>query len=302
MIELAFSESTAGALKFAKSMKKGACLQGATAVIGGTAKEKREAKKPRIWKGETMEGGSQDVAALSLYLDIGDISDADGDLENRKKLLKELFSDCPGVVADGIWDQSRAALSRLEETKKTLEPVRIWICADNPTEMCGLYFVCRFMAGAATPLFLVCIPERVETEDRIVTYRGTGDIEPEELSKYAACGTEGPVSQLRRGFFADIWSTLSRENAPLRAVVNGTIMSVPENFYDFALRAHMPDGDFRVAQLIGKTLADLPGAGDRWFFLRICAMIRSGELVVVREATDDHPYSAVIKRSRPASV
>lgn len=301
MIELAFSESTAGALKVAKSMKKGARLQGATAVIGGTAKERQEAKKPRIWKGETMEGGSQDVAALSLYFDIGDISDTDGSLEERKKLLQELFSDYPGV-ADDIWDQSRAALSRLEEAKTTQEPVRIWVCTDNPAEMCGLYFVCRFMAGTATPLFMVRIPERVEKEDRIVAYRGTGDIEPEELSKYAASGTEGPLSRLMHGFFADIWSTLSRENAPLRVVMNGTMMSVPENFYDFALRARMPDGDFRVAQLIGKTLANLPGAGDRWFFLRISAMIRSGELVVVQEATDDHPYSAVIKRGRPASV
>ncbi len=295
MIELAFSESTAGALKFAKSMSEGERVQGATVVLGGTREEKRRAKKPRIWKGATMEGGSQDVAALSMYLDIGDISDMDGSFAGRKRLLEELFSDYPGVP-DEMWQTSRTALSRLEEAKKTLEPVRIWFCSANPAELCGLYFVCRFMTGAATPLFWVCIPERVEKKDCTTTYRGTGDIEAEDLASFAKSGTEGPASPVRRRVFADIWSDLSRENALLRAVVNGILMSVPEDFYDFALRTRMPEGEFRIAQLIGKTLVDLPGVGDRWLFLRIFAMLQSGELTMLREASGDHPYSAIVKR------
>jgi hypothetical protein len=45
MIELAFGESPAGALKLAKSMKQGERLNGAIVVIGGTRKEQCEAKK-----------------------------------------------------------------------------------------------------------------------------------------------------------------------------------------------------------------------------------------------------------------
>lgn len=88
-----------------------------------------------------------------------------------------------------------------------------------------------------------------------------------------------------------------RDNAPLRAIINGNVIGVPIDFYDFALRANMPDGEFRVAQLIGKSLNQIAGVGDRWLFLRIQAMIQSGELIEVSATTDDHPYLGVIIRN-----
>ncbi|GEM_PF-3184269 len=55
IIELAFGDSPAGALKLAKSMKQGEHLTGTIGVIGGTKQERRAARKPR-WSGMTMEG------------------------------------------------------------------------------------------------------------------------------------------------------------------------------------------------------------------------------------------------------
>ena len=144
MIELAFGESPAGALKLAKSMKQGERLVGAVAVFGGTKKEQRDAKKPRIWSGMTMEGSSKDVEALTLALDIGDISDMDTGMKARKKTLDSLFADFPGV-SDGIWKTSQHALTRIQEARLTLEHIRMWICTSNPLEVCSLYFVCHLM-------------------------------------------------------------------------------------------------------------------------------------------------------------
>ncbi len=48
-----------------------------------------------------------------------------------------------------------------------------------------------------------------------------------------------------------------RENASLRAVINGSLIGVPNDFYDFALRSNIPDGEFKVAQLIGKTMSQI---------------------------------------------
>lgn len=295
MIELAFGESPAGALKMAKSMKQGQRLNDAVAigVIGGTEEEQREvmreAMRPRVWSGITMDGSSRDVAALTLALDIGDISD----LNARKKVLDGLLAQFPGA-ADSIWETNRQTLARLQETKATLEPVRMWVCAGDPAEVCGLYFVCHLLADAGTPLAVVRIPDQVEKDDSVISYRSTGEVSPEALSAFAE--HEEPISELRRGVYADIWSGLVRENAPLRAVVNGSLMGVPKDFYDFALRANMPDGEFKVAQLIGKTLGKVPGVGDRWLFLRIQAMLQAGELVTVSAATEAHPYSGVVKR------
>lgn len=295
MIELAFGESPAGALKFAKSMKQGDPLNGAIAVIGGTGKEQHEAMRPRNWSGITMEGSSKDVAALTLTLDIGDISDMDTGMNARKKLLDELFADFP-EVSDKIWGTNQHTLKRLQEAKANQEPVRIWICVSDPGELCGLYFVSRFMSDAQIPLSVVRIPTQIEKDNSITSYRSTGEINPEAFGAFTEY--EEPLSTLQRRVYANIWSDLVRENAPLRAVINGNLISVPKDFYDFALRVNMPDGEFKVAKLIGKTLSKISGVGDRWLFLRIQTMLQSGELITVSAATEDHPYSEVVKRKK----
>ncbi len=294
MLEIAFNESAAGALKFAKSMKPGERLSGAVAVFGGTVKERREAKKPRVWAGADMKGCSADVAQLMLMLDIGDISDMDSGMNKRKELLETLFSDFPGVPY-AIWETDMTGMKRLEEAKQTLEPVRMWICSGNPAELCGLCFVCHLMSDARTPLSVVRIPEQMEKDGCVVNYSGIGDVDAEMLGELAEY--EKPIIETLRGVYADIWNSLVSENAPLRAVINGRLMGVPEDFYDFALRANIPEGEFIVARLIGKTLGKTPGVGDRWLYMRIQNMLRSGELTLVRAASDDHPYSGMVKRT-----
>ncbi len=294
MIELAFGESSAGGLKVAKSMKKGDSISGVAAIIGGTLKEQREAKKPCIWSGIARGSSPTDVEALTLALDIGDISDMNTGVNARKKILDELFADFPDV-SEGIVKTNQHALSRLQEAKATLEPVRMWVCAGNPEELCGLYFVCHLLLDTQTPLSVVRVPEQIAKDNRIVSYRHIGEIVPEALG--ACTAYEEPISELRRCIYANTWIDLVHENAPLRAVINGSIIGVPEDFYDFALRANMLDGEFKVAQLIGKTLGQISGVGDRWLFLRIQVMLRSGELITVSEATEDHPYSGVVRRN-----
>lgn len=264
MVELAFDEGAAGALKQAR---------------------------------HGMEG-SRDVAALSLALDMGDISDMDGGMAGRQKLLDCLYAEYPGVSGE-IWNTTRAALQRLLETKTSPEPVRMWIGNGNPAELCGLYFVCHLLKDTVLPLSVVRIPEQIETESSIVSYRNTGEIHPEAFRQYTKF--EEPISELRQTVFANMWTGLVRENAPLRAVVNGSLMGVPEDFYDFAIRAAMPEGTFRIAHLIGRTLNQTPGVGDQWLYLRIKAMLQSGELFMVFPA-DDHHYSSVVGRGKEACV
>lgn len=294
MIDLVFGESPAGALKLAKSMKQGEQLAGATAVIGGSKKEQRAAKKPRKWSGQTMEGSSKDVAALTLALDIGDISDMNTGMNARKKLLDDLFTDFPGI-SNEIWQANQHALQKIQESKATLEPIRIWLSTSDPAEMCGLYFICHFMSDAKTPLWVVQIPIQIEKDNSFITYRSTGEIPAEEIGTFIKY--EEPLSQCKRSAYATIWSNLVCVNAPLRAIINGNLTNVPVDFYDFALIGNMPDSEFRVGQLIGKTLNQIAGVGDNWLFLRIQAMIKSGALLEVSASTDDHPYSRVIKRN-----
>lgn len=280
-------------------MRHGECLNGAIGVIGATGKKLLEAKKAPKWSGITMEGSAKDVEAFTLALDIGDISYMDTNMNARKKVLDYLFADFPGV-SDEIWKTNQHTLTRLHEAKITLEPVRMWICTSNPAELTGLYFVCRLMVESKTPLSVVRIPEQIENDNGIINYHSTGEVNPEVLGALAEHAE--PISDMQRTVYANIWNKLVRENDPLRAVINGSLVGVPKEFYDFYLRANIKDGEFMVAQLIGKTMSQIPGVSDRWLFLRIQDMLQSGELIEVSAVTDDHPYSAVVKGSNEIAL
>lgn len=264
MIELVFGDSAAGSLKAAMSLKQG----------------------------KALNGNKKDIAPLTLYLDLGDISDMDDDLVKRKELIDQLFSDVPGV-SEELLNVNLQTITRIQNAVQTLEPIRIWICENNPAEVCSLYYICHRLHGTGTPLSVVRIPSEYKKENQTTRFKSTSEVEAEQLVEFLAY--EEVLSDRKRSDYNIMWNELVSENAPLRAIISGEVCSAPEDFYDFTLRANMPDGEFRVALPLGKTMIKLP-CNDRFLYLRIQAMIKSGELIEVLGADCNHPYSGIVKR------
>ena len=96
---------------------------------------------------------------------------------------------------------------------------------------------------------------------------------------------------------ASRWRELQQENAPLRAVVNGQVRSVREDFYDEMIRRHIPEGQTKIANIIGDVLGrEKPGIGDVWLAERIRWMLSTGELRMVREDPERF-YRSVVERA-----
>jgi len=292
MIELTFCDSSAGSLKFAKSMETGERFRGSFGVIGGTPGERRKVRKPRVWTGKNIEGSPRDVLPLVLALDIGELS---GSIDARYDVLTMLYGRYDGVAGQ-MAENNNAALTRLKQAGNTRQPVRIWVGSCDPAELCGLYYVCDLHRETDAPLSVIFTPELTESGNTITQYRSTGEIPPEVFGDLVMY--EKPIGSFLKMFYSDLWRGLVRENAPLRAFINGRVMGVPEDFYDHMLRQNMPDDEFIVAWVIGKTLAQLPGIGDAWLYLRLQAMIRAGELTELAPPTGDHPYSGVLRINR----
>lgn len=294
MIDLTFGDSTAGSMKIAKSAKPGFEMIGVVTFIGGSPEEPNEVVNPRVWSGMAMEGSSRDVFPLSLALDVGDLSDMDDSMASRIQVLDMLFGDYEEVPRT-LHKRNQTTISRLRSAASALEPIRMWISTSDPAELCGLYYICHFMRDSQVPLSVVRIPREIEKENTLVVFRSTGEIPPEAFGELA--DNEERLSTTQREAYTAAWQSLVRENAPLRAVVNGKLMGVPTEFYDFAIRNSIPQGDVVVAKILGRTLTAMPGVGDRWLFLRLQSMVRSGELTVVSEPTGEHPYSGVVRKS-----
>ena len=64
------------------------------------------------------------------------------------------------------------------------------------------------------------------------------------------------------------------------------IISVNEDFYDFILRRHIPDGEFKALRLIGSFYDEELHIASYWLERRVEYFIESGELEIVKDSKD----------------
>lgn len=302
MLELCFSQSARGGLRCAQH-----CGGGGRKVFGvivgrddgrpATRKEIRQAQKQAQQKREALDreaiplgGTPSDVLGLSLGLDMEDIREPLG--EARRELLRRWY-DGNDEAADQDWQETLESADRLRACG-TGDAVRIW--ADHtPSSACGLLHAASILEKTGAAVSVVPLPHWREEGKAVVSYQGWGEVEPELFGHFLS--REEPVPPLILGVMASRWRELQQENAPLRAVVNGRVRSVGADFYDGLIRKHIPEGQTKIALIIGDVLGwEKPGIGDIWLVERIRWMLSAGELRMVREDKEMF-YRSVVERA-----
>lgn len=302
MLELCFSQSARGGLRCAQH-----CGGGGRKVFGvivgrddgrpATRKEIRQAQKQAQQKREALDreaiplgGTPSDVLGLSLGLDMGDIREPLG--EARRELLRRWY-DGNDEAADQDWQETLESADRLRACG-TGDAVRIWV-DHTPSSACGLLHAASILEKTGAAVSVVPLPRWREEGKTVVSYQGWGEVEPELFGHFLS--REEPVPPLILGVMASRWRELQQENAPLRAVVNGRVRSVGADFYDGLIRKHIPEGQTKIANIIGDVLGrEKPGIGDAWLVERIRWMLSTGELRMVEENSEWF-YRSVVERA-----
>ena len=304
MLELCFSQSARGGLRCAQH-----CGGGGRKIIGvimgrddgrpATRKEIRQAQKQTQQKREALDreaiplgGTAADVLGLSLGLEMGDIREPLG--EARRELLRRWY-DGNDEAANQDWQETLESADRLRACGPG-DTIRIW--ADRtPHSACGLLHAASLLKDTKAAVHVVFLPLWRETGDgkTLVSYLGWGEVEPELFGHFLS--REEPLPPLILRAMASRWRELQQENASLRAVVNGQVRSVREDFYDEMIRRHIPEGQTKIANIIGDVLGrEKPGIGDVWLAERIRWMLSAGELRMVREDPERF-YRSVVERA-----
>ena len=243
-----------------------------------------------------LGGSPADVLTLSLGLDVGDIREPLG--EERRELLRQWYGqDGTGHCAEALraadkhWQETQAAAERLRACGPG-DAVRIWV-DQTPHSACGLLHAASLLKDTKAAVSMVTLPPwRARSDNAVEAYLGWGEVAPELFGHFLF--REEPLSPAVLGALAGQWRELQRENAPLRAVINGRVHSVGEDFYDPLIRRHLPEGTIKVGTLIGEVLGrERPGIGDDWLAGRIRWMLSAGELRMVREDRERFYGSAV---------
>ena len=316
MIQIVFSDSERGALKLATRCGPSGWDGGLTGFIHGDGEQEpvpeekeravarfRALREKENRRARPVGGSPGDVLCPCIGPDIGPLSGPDAEKVRFDLLTAWLGGDFPlpgsdpedHTQRDACWESYRRDRERLLEGGARGEAVRVWY-SSAPWSLCGLYEVLWLLRDCDGPVTALEMPRWMPLEDGTAqTCLNWGELSPGDWAAYLPLEREIPRSVRRAA--ASEWSRLRAENAPLRAVINGRLHSVGEDFYDPFIRAHIPDCPFRVGEVIGEVLCRCQlGIGDWWIARRIQAMENRGELITV--SREDRFYQNEMRRAR----
>jgi len=295
MIEVLFGESEAGGMKVAKNYRKPDFDNGA---IGWIGKKPSKEEFEKMFDGKVVGGNSSEVICIPFMLDIGNIN-VSIESEYRKKLIFDMYTingmDDSRTLKDleDIWKKYLNEIERLKDYANQGEAIRLWY-SDAPYSACGFYYVCNILREYNCKTYTIKLPQYMQLSDNTMQfYTSWGEIAAGKFYKFLHLEKELSSCAIRS--FASNWIELKEERSALRAVVNGKVIGVPEDFYDHLIRNEIPDDEFIMAHLIGKILGKYPlGIDDWWYAKRINKMIGQGELMVVQKQKEI--YRQVLKK------
>lgn len=240
---------------------------------------------------EALHSGKlgSDAVCLAFGLDIGDIQKPVTS-EYRARLLCDLlygeqWGPDPEMKSElsRLGSVYRAQLDKLERCIGDGEPIRVWY-SSAPYSMCGLLWLCSELEGRGASVSVVRLPRVVVNGNEAVSYSMWGQVEPDKFPRFLK--RERRLSEVEIRVYAHCWSGLKRENAPLRAIVNGAVISAPASFYDFLILKYLGDYEpIKEAFLLGKILGENPlGVGDWWYERRIDKFIAEDRIKIVENS------------------
>ena len=291
MIEVLFGESEAASMKAAKSMKIVGYVNGPTSVLV-TGKEAPPERTFAGW----VEGTSEDVVCLGFMLDIGNIKEPI-DSPYRKNLIYSMYAQNQYVKNPEIDQELKLTgevylneLLRLKEYLENGETIRVWY-SDTPYSICGFYSLCQILQKYKNEIHIVKLPEYMVRKTSIISYRNWGEVSAEEFAEFLTYESVLTKEEVR--MYAQLWTELTEDNSPLRAMINGKVTGVSEDFYDFLIWKRLTRKPIKEARLIGDILGCFQiGMGDWWFARRIEHFIQQDKIKVINDS--ENKYARVI--------
>lgn len=291
MIEVLFGESEAASMKAAKSMKIVGYVNGPTSVLV-TGKETPPERTFAGW----VEGTSEDVVCLGFILDIGNIKEPI-DSPYRKNLIYSMYAQNQYVKNPEIDQELKLTgevylneLLRLKEYLENGETIRVWY-SDTPYSICGFYSLCQILQKYKNEIHIVKLPEYMVRKTSIISYRNWGEVSAEEFAEFLTYESVLTKEEVR--MYAQLWTELTEDNSPLRAMINGKVTGVSEDFYDFLIWKRLTRKPIKEARLIGDILGCFQiGMGDWWFARRIEHFIQQDKIKVINDS--ENKYARVI--------
>ncbi len=198
--------------------------------------------------------------------------------------------------AELIGKGERSGWKGFIQCKEQGNSFRIWY-SENPKELCGFYYLCSLLKNYTGDVYAVRVPERIRFQED-GEYRfayETANLDSDLLGRIVETGVK--LSSEEIGLYAEEWERLKQENALLRTVIAGKIVSVPLDFYDPLIFWFVPEEPATEESVFTDAIINMPYVEESWIITRIQKMIDDGQIKVVKD--DDDPENRMICKNKP---
>ena len=236
-----------------------------------------------------------EILCLGFMFDQGDIQQR-YDSEYRSSYLMHLFKQ------NGWNDEENRIQKQIEQYSKDVqcliqaatdhEPIRIY--NDNsPGDVCGFAFACSLLDPFDIGISYVEIPMMIHEPDYILANPSFEEILYNYFDQTMSLAVDVPYYDVN--YYSNIWQMLKEENGPLRAVLNGQLVSVPENIYDFMI-LNCLDAPKTELQMMSEMVENhQKKLSDYWIAERVEQLIEEGKITVLIDK--EYPYQRVLIRT-----
>ena len=219
------------------------------------------------------------VIALSGILSVGPL-DPLGSTSRQAWARANLRGDNP----DEDWNESEATWAEAISTE--IRPV-YWVCFSDPAEHASFL---AFASRMSDQPFDIVDATGITVSAPGVTSPiwSLGQVRPTEIVKSNIYARRRPVLPAEREAASVAWSRLQRENAPLRIMRKGRLVSVPMTHFDAVLIGQTRPSWILVVKLIARTLDYLidgtrstgQGVPYEFLFARLLALAKVSALEI----------------------
>ncbi len=246
-----------------------------------------------------MQGCDERIIALSSVLNYGPIDPPDSDV--RHTWIRTVLR------CDPQFDRREPEAPWTEATSASVYPV-YWVCMSDAAEQASFLEFAFRMAGRPFDIIDATGLDFI-TADGVRWPWSLGIMRPEDIVKSGLKERRRSISHNESEVASAAWLRLRQENAPLRIVQDGCLVSAPLTYFDKHLIAQAASEWEVVARLIGRTMhhlsydLDPPGQSpsDVVLFGRVLALGDEGLLDIIGSGLGMRDYKVRVPASKGPS-
>lgn len=238
---------------------------------------------------------SEAVLSLDLRLNYEHIdcniveSQTKRNVETLKYFYKSITED---ELQDEYTEQLKNTHNTLMTTKQYLSDghnIRLWL-SNTANDRCGLYWFCDFVKNYANTISIVMCPGFEYSHSGQTASVNKSWASFSDLKFVASFASAAHILDLQeRAAYAREWSLLVRDNAPLRILIDDSIVGVEESFFDNIILGFIAGEPQKQVTVMGKMLGKWQGGCDVAFIsMRIEHLVSTGKVKVCEENVDEH--------------